>query len=350
MRTRLVAVTIALALCGCGAPAFHAATLPPQFRVASRPAGGRINLASIASPGVNESRVDAGDLIEVTVASGRDDELATPALARVSDSGAADIPLVGSVQLGGLEPFEASQAVAAAAVQRGIYRRPHVTLEIKSKAVNRVTVMGAVATPGVHELPRGSSDLVKALAMAGGLTVEAGTVVEIVRQPPTRGSELVTPASYDFTMPAAPGPQTMRVDMGTIAAAPGDYRLGDRDIVMVPPRDKQMLYVTGLVMKPGQYELPVDQEVRLLDAVTMGGGTASPVADKVLVIRRVPGREEPLPIQASLAAAKRDGRENLVIGAGDVVSVEQTPATAVVDTVIKLLRFTVGMSGSSTVF
>lgn len=349
MRPLAAAVLISLAAAGCGGPAFHAATLPPQFRVASRPAGARMNLATIATAGADESRVDAGDLVEITIASGRDDEMVTPVQARVSDSGAADVPLVGPVQLGGLEPFEASQAVAAAAVERGIYRQPHVTLEIKSKAVNRVTVMGAVTTPGVHELPRSSSDLVKALAMAGGLTADAGTEVEIIRQPAPRPGNVLQ-ASFGYDPVAMQGPQTTRVDLASLAAAPADYRLSDRDIVMVRPREKQMVYVTGLVMKPGQYEMPVDQEVRLLDAVTMGGGVASPVADKVLVIRRVPGREEPLPIAASIAGAKRNGSENLVIGPGDVVSVEQTAGTAVVDTMIKLLRFTVGISGNSTVF
>ncbi len=319
------------------------------MRIVSRPNRGEINLAGLASPGAAESRIDAGDLLEVSVASGRDEENVEPILARVSESGAADIPLLGPVQLGGLEPFEASQAVADAAIQRGIYRRPHVSLEIKTKAVNRVTVMGAVTTPGVHELPRSSSDLVKALAMAGGLTEEAGTEVEIIRQPPPATAMApggVTPVSYQA--PAAP--QAVRVDMTQIAAAPSDYRLGDRDMVMVLPRDKEMLYVTGLVTKPGQFELPRDQEVRLLDAIAMGGGMSSPVADRVLIIRRVPGRPEPVPIQASLRVAKADGRENLVLGAGDVVSVEQTPATAMVDALMRLMRLTVGVTGRTTVF
>jgi polysaccharide export outer membrane protein len=349
----LIVAMIALAAGGCGGPAFRAASLPPEFRVAAKPTKNTINLAGIASPGAAESRIDAGDLLEVTVASGRDEEEVKPFLARVSDSGAADIPLVGAVQVGGLEPFEASHAVAQASIERGIYRRPHVSMEIKTKAVNRVTVMGAVTTPGVHELPRSSSDLVKALAVAGGLTEEAGTVVEIIRQPTTSPLNDVTPAAYQasralFSPP--PAPQTIRIDMAQLSAGHGDYRLGDRDMVMVPPRDKEMIYVTGLVTKAGQFELPHNQEVRLLDAVAMGGGVSSPVADKVLVIRRVPGRPEPVPIQASLRGAKINGRENLVLGAGDVVSVEQTPATATVEALMRLLRLTMNVTGRTTAF
>jgi polysaccharide export outer membrane protein len=349
-RIFLAAITVWAA--GCGGPAFRAASLPPEYRVAARPTKRTINLAGIAAPGAAESRIAAGDLLEATISSGRDGETVEPVLARVSDDGQADVPLVGPVQVGGLEPFEASQAVAHAAIERGIYRRPHVTLEIKSKAVNRVTVMGAVTTPGVHELPRSSCDLVKALAMAGGLTEDAGTVVEIIRQPSAPADAAsVALASYQSSLAwSPPAPQTTRVDMASLAGGASDYRLGDRDMVMVLPRDKEMLYITGLVKSPGQFELPRDQEVRLLDAIAMSGGVKSPVADRVLIIRRVPGRQEPVPIQASMRVAKINGSENLVLAANDVVSVEQTPATAVVDAVLRLLRMTVGVSGRTVVF
>jgi polysaccharide export outer membrane protein len=197
--------------------------------------------------------------------------------------------------------------------------------------------------------------------MAGGLTEEAGTVVEIVRQAapvqPMLGSARPGAgeagefqlASYQFGGSPAP-PQTVRVDMATVAPALGDFRLGDRDMVMVLPREKEMIFVTGLVEKPGQFQLPRDQEVRLLDAIAMSGGMSSVAADKVLVIRRAPGMPEPAPIQASVRVAKRDGRENLVLAAGDVVSVEQTPATTVVDALLQLFRITMGVNSRTTVF
>jgi hypothetical protein len=71
------------------------------------------------------------------------------------------------------------------------------------------------------------------------------------------------------------------------------------------------------------------------------------VADKVYVIRRVADREEPLVIRASLSEAKRNGLENLRLAAGDTVSVEQTPATALVDTFEKFFRFSYGVATSS---
>ncbi len=359
--TTLAATLVTTVAIGCQRSILSASNLPSEFRVAARPDRDSINLAGIASAGGGESRIDPGDLLEFSIASGRSEEKPATVLARVSDDGAADIPLVGPVQVAGLEPFDASRLVAQASVDRGIYRRPHVALEIKSKSVNRVTVLGAVAEPGVHELPRASSDLVKALAKAGGMSEDAGTIVEIIRQPPMfatvadapvdSASPTVHPVAYQPNAQSPQlSPQTQRIDLASITPGVGDYRLGDRDIVMVRPRDKEMVYVSGLVQKPGQFELPKNQELRLLDAIAMAGGLSSQVADKVLIIRHVPHRPEPAPIRASLASAKRNGQENLVLGAGDVVSVEQTPVTAVVDTVLKLLRFSVGVAGRTTVF
>jgi polysaccharide export outer membrane protein len=333
--------------------------LPPDLLIAAKPDVQDLNLARIASPGGDQSRVDPGDLVEVTIASGRDGEEPAPVATRVAENGTADIPLVGPVPVSGLEPFDAGQRIAETAIERGIYRRPHVSLEIKSKAVNRVTVMGAVKKPGVYELPRASSDLVSALASAGGLTEEADTVVEIVRPGSPPGALFDASATphgggniqqVDYQFAAGGQPQSLRVDLAGASPALADYRLGDRDMVMAPPREKEVIFVTGLVAKPGQFELPAKQDVRLLDAVAMAGGVSVPVADKVLVIRRQGGRPEPVPIEASLSSAKRNGRENLLLGAGDVVSVEQTPATAVVDTFIKLFRVSFGVASNATVF
>ena len=331
--------------------------MPPNLLAPSRTNRSQLNLAGVATPGIADSQIAAGDLLEITLASGREGEGLKPTLARVADDGAVDVPLVGAVQVAGLEATAAELEITRASVERGIFRRPHVAVEIKTKAVNRITVLGAVGEPGVHEVSRTNSNLVAALASAGGLNEDAGTVVEIVRQPQLTAQvpagDGVQQASYRAG--GQPGgslvasPQTQRIDLANASAAPS-CTLGDRDVVVVKPRDKEMIYVAGLVKKPGQFEMPVDRDVRLLDAIAMAGGLDSPVADRVLVVRNVPGRPEPMPIRCSVAAAKRVGSENLVLAPGDAVSIEQTPATAVVDTFRQLFRMSFGIARTSTIF
>ena len=60
----------------------------------------------------------------------------------------------------------------------------------------------------------------------------------------------------------------------------------------------------------------------------VSAGLDSSVANKIYVIRRVPGATEAKVIRVGLNKAKFDAQENIRLAAGDVVSVEQTLATA----------------------
>lgn len=117
---------------------------------------------------------------------------------------------------------------------------------------------------------------------------------------------------------------------------------------MVTRHDPKPVHVMGLVNKPGQYDLPVNQDLRVLDAIAMAGGASSSVAEKVFVIRQVPGQSEAKVVRVRLSKAKRDGVENLKLAAGDIVSIEQTPFTFALEAVKSFVR--VGLSSSLTLF
>ena len=121
------------------------------------------------------------------------------------------------------------------------------------------------------------------------------------------------------------------------------YPLGDGAIVMVERRDPLPVNVQGLVHKPGPVNYPLGTELHLLEAVGMAGGRNNQGANKVTIIRHVAGEANPTVIATSLREAKRRGDMNLKLAPGDVVSVEQTPATVFIDT-IHLIRFAIGTS------
>ena len=104
----------------------------------------------------------------------------------------------------------------------------------------------------------------------------------------------------------------------------------------------------GLVVKPQQLELPPNQDVRLLDAIAMAGGTKLSLADKVLVIRQSPVGMEPAVIKVSINQAKTDGVSNLLLAHGDVVSVEETPTTFLLGTMNRFIRL--GLTSSISLF
>jgi polysaccharide export outer membrane protein len=104
----------------------------------------------------------------------------------------------------------------------------------------------------------------------------------------------------------------------------------------------------GLVNEPKQIEILPGEDIRVLDALAMAKGRKFELADKVHVTRQVPGKPEPVVIEVSVREAKKNGRANLILGAGDIVSVEETPLTFVVGAIQQVLRF--GVSGSVPLF
>jgi polysaccharide biosynthesis/export protein len=312
---------------GCqSARTYRAAHLPPQYAAPEPRSAQRLDLSRLASSAARSDSVQTGDVLEISVATGLAEEKPLGHPVRVADNGVAEIPLVGPVQLAGLSMTDAEQVIFRESVQRGIYRTPSVAVSLKKRRAHTVTVMGEVVEPGLKELPAGNSDLLTALAAGGGLTKEAGTVLEI-RYPAMYADQQWLP------------PRFLQVDLAQATAQGGDFRLPDGTTVMVPKRPREMVHVLGLVHKPGGFELPIDQELRLLDALALAGGRTLELADEVTIIRQLPTEREPVIIEASVREAKRQGQANIRLAAGDVVSVEETPLTFALDTVRNFIRF-----------
>jgi polysaccharide export outer membrane protein len=358
----LAAAFYLLVVMGCsGGLTFNAALLPDEFRVPPAPSLRGINLARLAAPRAASSRIGAGDLLDLTIATGYESDSVHTVLLRVDDRGSIQVPLIGGVPVGGLDPAEAEQLVAAQAVERSVYRQPTVTLSIRRKRSSAITVLGAVESPGTFDLPEGSSDVLGALAAAGGLTEDASVEVDIVRNsapsaigpgppvPQGNGTPTGSLAAYALPSPTSAAPGALRVNLAEIAQyPPSDYRLQDGDVLMVYPEQPRFVHVLGLVRKPGQFEIPPGKDIYLLDALALAGGRTMEVADKVRVIRRVPGEPEPVVIRVSVREAKRSADVNLRLAPGDLVSVEETPATFVLDLFRSFIRF--GFSASTPLF
>src|SRR5689334_13335667 len=209
-RTRWLAAALALAVCGTsgcgGARIYKAADLPTQYLAPGVDNVHTLDLSKLAGHAAGSMQIGPGDVLQVAIETGYSDQVDS-ALARVADDGEVSVPLVGRIRVGGLEPEEAERAISAAAVERGVYRNPTVTLDIKRQRTNRVTVIGAVENPDVYELPRGSSSLLAALVAAGGLSANAATTLEVRHAQPVRTAAVadagVTAAGYQA---GAPGP------------------------------------------------------------------------------------------------------------------------------------------------
>lgn len=357
--TQTPCLLVVLTFCCCWLSAcqrpgvYEASALPEEFRVPDTLKSQKPDLLRLAGPTSSGTAIGEGDLLEVMIATGYESDRNYTALLRVDAQGYVNVPIVGKVLVGGLDAVEVEKVLATTAIERGVYRRPYVTVNVKRKRSRSVTVVGAVREPGTYDLSTGNSDLLGALAVAGGLTEEAGLEVRVLRKGGARGV-LPTPASgptlAQYAEPhVEQRPRVLTVDLTDATNTSAEnFQLGDGDVVVVPPDDPGFVHVMGLVREPGQFEIPVNRDLRLLDALALAGGRTIQVADRIRIIRQLPGEPEPVIINASVGKAKKSGSANLRLAAGDLVSVEETPITFFVETLRSFVRF--GFSAATPLF
>lgn len=332
--------------------------LPTEYQAPVAQGVNRLDLSKLAQYSVNSQRIERGDVLEISIMVDSDAIEPITAPVRVLEDGQGNLPQIGPVSLAGLELEEAEQAITAAAIGRNLYRNPHITVTMKQQRMNRVTVLGAVTSEGVHELPRGSSTLLAALVAAGPLTEEASPDIEIRHAPRGPSAPGVPAAVQPRVAGGAPGPfqvaagqplESRHINLiSATQEANVHQELSDGDVVMVAKQPPRTYHVLGLVQKPGPQELPSDRDVRVLDAIAEAGGPNSLVADNILIIREVPENPEPIRIRTSIDQAKQDGSSNVRLAPGDIVSVEQTPVTFVWDLLRNVVRL--GIGGNVSVF
>jgi polysaccharide export outer membrane protein len=116
-----------------------------------------------AYEGATDYRIGAQDLLEISVF-GINDLSRT---VRVNSNGQVSLPLVGAVLVGGKTVPEVEQAIATQ-LKSGYLQDPQVTVFIKEFASQRVTLEGAINSPGIYPLT-GKTTLLQVIAMAKGV-------------------------------------------------------------------------------------------------------------------------------------------------------------------------------------
>jgi polysaccharide export outer membrane protein len=91
-------------------------------------------------------------------------------IVQVSEGGAINLPLVGDIHASGKTASEIERDLAAKLGAKYI-KSPQVSVFVKEYNSQRITVEGAVKSPGVYPL-RGHDSLLQSIAKAGGLDRE----------------------------------------------------------------------------------------------------------------------------------------------------------------------------------
>lgn len=345
----LLLLTVLSTGCVAVPNSYLAAELPQEYEAPPNVNTKTIDFSKLSGSPVNTDEIGPGDQLEVSVSAGVSGMTPLVFPVRVASNGFGNVDSMGPIRLAGLELDEAEQVIRQQGMRMQLYVNPRVTVAMKRKKVHQIMVVGAVKDPGQKTIPASQANLLNAIFAAGGLTDDAGRNVEITNLVPElpmpeaiasgeRGGVTQTGYSTGLTRSA-------RIDLvkatqqGTNA-----YYIGDGGVVHVEKRDPKAIHVAGLVRKPGRIAFPVNQDLHLFEALALAGHTTTQIADKVYVFRQMPGQDR-VRIQCSLAKAKRSPVDDIRLAPGDIVQVEHTPATVLLEA-LQVIRFAVTSSVS----
>ncbi|WP_363349389.1 polysaccharide biosynthesis/export family protein [Methylocystis echinoides] len=165
VRTVTVAVVSAViaGLGGCNGMPGDGASMasPDQPQTAAAKVESRVVAAS--KPGGPSYMIGPMDVVQITVFKAPDLSRAVP----VAEDGTINLPLIGATPAAGKTSADLEREIQKR-LDAGYMRSPQVTVVVTEYNSRRVTVEGAVKTPGVYPL-RGRDTLEQAIAKAGGL-------------------------------------------------------------------------------------------------------------------------------------------------------------------------------------
>ncbi|MFZ0661485.1 MAG: polysaccharide biosynthesis/export family protein [Acidobacteriaceae bacterium] len=212
------------------------------------------------------SEIIPGDVLDVEVFDTPELSLAS---ASVGDSGDLTLPILGVVNVAGLNTNQAARKIESALRTRGIMLQPHVTVAIVQNAIQGATLLGEVRAPGVYPTI-GGRRLLDLIALAGGLSPSAGKIVTIAHRDDPR---------HPLTIYLVPNAEDLGSQRNPVIQ-PGDTVMVGRAGV---------IYILGDVKRAGGFLVDNDEHISLLQALSLAGGWNKEASlSKAELIRKAP--------------------------------------------------------------
>ncbi|MCC6783495.1 MAG: SLBB domain-containing protein [Planctomycetes bacterium] len=283
-----------------------------------------IDPAAWIRPRPTEYRIGARDVLEIEIHELEKPNESKRVVTRVAEGGTVVLPLIGVVQAVGLTAPELQRELES---RYGVdfLVEPNISVLVAEHNARSVTVLGAVKEPGSMKLEANATTLVDVLALAGGVTEDAGSTVFVVRGNPRAAETATIAAQTAVTMHQActdeDDTRVVQLELSDLVER-GDLAsncvLEDGDVVHVPQAAK--VFVTGHVREGGGF--PLRGDLTILRALALAGGLddhATP-SETVLIRRTTDGRQA-IPIDLDLIAAGE--ASDVLLRPDDVVVVNE---------------------------
>ena len=196
----------------------------------------------------NAYHLGPGDVVRITVYNNPD--LTTEA--QITQQGRITFPLIGEVQIGGLETGQAEQLIARRLGEGRFVINPQVNVLVLGYKSQQISVLGQVNRPGKYPIEQAST-LADLLAIAGGIAQTGADVITYIT--------------------AGPDGKTNKREIDIHEALKNgemdkNFPVRNGDIIFVPRAP--MFYIYGEVQRPGAYRL--EKEMTVMQALSVGGG------------------------------------------------------------------------------
>jgi protein involved in polysaccharide export with SLBB domain len=130
---------------------------------------------------------------------------------RIADDGAIVLPTVGPVPVAGKSLAQIESTIAAQYYPKYVAAPLPVYVSVQEYRTRRVSILGAVAQPGIHALRHDQMSLVALLMQAGGIVPQGAAVIRINRaRPGTSGPIAVVAPNPSLPHGAHPADQSVR--------------------------------------------------------------------------------------------------------------------------------------------
>ncbi len=268
----------------------------PPAQTAAETAQAAPALPAVSGDEAPSILIGAGDLLNVQV-------FETPELSasvRVSQGGDAELPVLGTVHLAGLNTQQAGIAVEDAYRTRGLLLNPHVSVSETEFASQGATVLGEVRTPGVYPT-LGSRRLLDMLSLAGGVSSTAGRLVSVIH----RGDR-----EHPQQIALQPTPASLHAQVNPVIL-PGDT---------VVVAKAGVIYIIGDVLRPGGILVDNNERLSIIEALSLAGGMNKTAAlSQTKLVRKLPaGREE---VDLDLKHILLGKQADVLVSDGDILYV-----------------------------
>ena len=203
----------------------------------------------------------AGDLLKISVYANPDLSLDT----KVSEAGKITFPLIGEVAVDGLSTSQAEQKIADMLKAGGFVKKAQVNIIVTTLVSQQVSILGQVNRPGRYPI-EGKRSITDMIALAGGISLEGGETVTVVRSHDGKSAKRV----IDI------------IEMVRTGNPAENYDLESNDLVYVERYPR--FYIYGEVQRPGVYRL--EKSMTLVQALSSGGGVTLRGTERNIRVKR----------------------------------------------------------------